>query len=72
MEVDRIQNEEICLQIGVALIEEKMWESRLRWFGHMQKRAILSKLREQKRDGGRRKITLVEVIKKNISIMGVT
>lgn len=72
MEVDRIQNEEICLHIGGALIEEKMWESRLRWFGHMQKRAILSKLREQKRGGGRRKITLVEVIKKNISIMGVT
>lgn len=72
MEVDRIQNEEICLHIGVALIEEKMWESRLRWFGHMKKRAILSKLREQKRGGGRRKITLVEVIKKNISIMGVT
>jgi hypothetical protein len=31
---DRIQNEEIRLKIGVAPIDKKMSESRLRWFGH--------------------------------------
>ena len=34
---DRIQNEELHLKIGVAPIDEKMRESRLRWFGHIQR-----------------------------------
>lgn len=37
---DKIRNEEICLNIGVASIDEKMKESRLRWFDHVQRRAI--------------------------------
>ena len=35
-----IQNEKIHLNIGVALVDEKMRESCLRWFIHVQKRAI--------------------------------
>ena len=54
---DRIQNEEIHLKLGVAPINEKMRKSRLRWFGHAQRRVInalakkkksWSKMREQK------------------------
>ena len=31
-----IQNEKIHLKIGVTHIDEKMMESRLRWFGHVE------------------------------------
>ena len=34
---NKIQNEEISLKIGVALIDEKMGESHLRWFDHVQR-----------------------------------
>jgi hypothetical protein len=37
---NKIRNEKICLKIGVAPIDEKMRESCLRWFGHVQRRAI--------------------------------
>jgi len=33
---DRIWNEEICLKIGVAPIDEKLREIRLRWFIHVR------------------------------------
>jgi len=32
---DNVRNEDIRTMIGVALIEEKMRENRLRWFGHV-------------------------------------
>jgi len=33
---DKVRNENIRTKIGVASIEEKMRENRLRWFGHMR------------------------------------
>ena len=33
---DRIRNEHIWEMVGVAPIEDKMRENRLRWFGHIQ------------------------------------
>ncbi len=39
--IDRIQNEEIRLNIGVTSIDEKMRESRLRWFDNLQRRAVM-------------------------------
>jgi len=33
---DKVRNEDILIKIGVAPIEEKMREIRLRWFGHVR------------------------------------
>ena len=64
--------EEIHLKIGVALSDEKMRKSHLRWFGHVQRRgsnALARKskfiqVEEMKNSRGTLKITLVEVVKK--------
>ena len=36
----KIQNEEICLKIGVTYIDEKISKGLLRWFCHIQRRVI--------------------------------
>ena len=41
-----MENEEIFLKIGVAPIDEKMRESCLRWFGHVQRRVINEPVRK--------------------------
>ena len=43
---DGIRNGEICLKIGVILIDEKIRESRLRWLDHVLKRAINAQMRK--------------------------
>jgi len=35
---DRVRNEYVRGDIGVAFIMEKMIENRLRWFGHVMRR----------------------------------
>uniref|UniRef100_A0A0A9D4P1 Uncharacterized protein n=1 Tax=Arundo donax TaxID=35708 RepID=A0A0A9D4P1_ARUDO len=35
---DRVQNNDIRDRVGVAPIEEKLVQHRLRWFGHIQRR----------------------------------
>ena len=35
---EKVRNEDIRTKIGVASIEEKMRENRLRWFGHVRRR----------------------------------
>ncbi|RCV31151.1 hypothetical protein SETIT_6G153900v2, partial [Setaria italica] len=35
---DRVRNEDIRDRLGVAPIEEKLIQHRLRWFGHVQQR----------------------------------
>nr|XP_016449442.1 PREDICTED: uncharacterized protein LOC107774430 [Nicotiana tabacum] len=37
--LDRIRNEAICDNMGVAPIEDNMRETRLRWFGHVRMRS---------------------------------
>ena len=34
--LNKIRNDVICNKIGVVPIEEKMRETRLRWFGHVR------------------------------------
>ena len=43
---DKIRNEQIYKMIEVAPIEEKMRESQLRWFGHIQRRPINAPVRK--------------------------
>jgi hypothetical protein len=38
---DRVRNEDIQDRVGVAPIEEKLIQHRLRWFGHVQRRPIM-------------------------------
>ena len=69
-----MRNEDICTKIGVAPIEEKMRENRLRWFGHMRRRPTDApvrrveriKLGQVKRAQGRPKKTWMEVIRQDI------
>jgi hypothetical protein len=35
---DRVWNDDICERLGVAPVEEKLMQHRLRWFGHIQQR----------------------------------
>ena len=62
---DRVRNDDIRNRLGVAPIEEKLVQYRLRWFGHVQQRPpdapvrseILSQDSNVKRDRGRPKLT---------------
>ncbi|XP_070025949.1 uncharacterized protein [Nicotiana sylvestris] len=47
--MDKIRNEDIREKVGVAPIEDKMWEARLRWFGHIQRRSIDAPVRRYER-----------------------
>ena len=38
--MDKVRNEDIRSLVGVAPIEDKMREHRLRWFGHVGRRPI--------------------------------
>ena len=70
---DKLRNDCIQENIGVAPIEEKMMEVRLRWFGHVQRRspgAPIIKVDQmvfspRKRSRGRPKKTLGEIIKRD-------
>ena len=62
---DRVRNDDIRDRLGVALIEEKLVQHRLRWFGYVQRRPpeapvrnrILSQNSNMKRSKGRPKLT---------------
>ena len=72
---DRIRNEDIREKLGVAPIEEKLVQYRLRWFGHIQRRpydapvraGILGRAEGPKRGRGRPKMTWEEIIKRDLS-----
>ncbi len=73
--LDRIRNEYIRKKLGVAPIDEKMRESRLRWFGHVRRRSADAPVRrveaielrtQIKRGRGRPIKTWKEIIKNNL------
>ncbi|KAF3628092.1 putative pre-mRNA-processing factor 6-like [Capsicum annuum] len=54
---DRVRNETIREKVGVTSVECKMWEARLRWFGHVKRRGMDAPVRRCERlalDGFRR------------------
>ncbi|XP_019256402.1 PREDICTED: uncharacterized protein LOC109234803 [Nicotiana attenuata] len=46
---DKIRNEAIREKVGVASVEDKMRESRLRWSGHVKRRTIDAPVRRCER-----------------------
>ncbi|WP_375619007.1 hypothetical protein, partial [Bartonella sp. AC134YNZD] len=77
---DRIRNEKIREMVQVAPIEDKIRENRLIWFGHVQRRPLDAPVRKSDtidiighpRGRGRPKLTLVELIRKDMSLGGLT
>ncbi|KAG2558272.1 hypothetical protein PVAP13_8NG180401 [Panicum virgatum] len=71
---DRIRNEVIRDRVGVAPIEEKLTQHRLRWFGHVQRRppeapvrnGVLERVDNVKRGRGRPKLTWDELVKRDL------
>ena len=43
--LDRIRNEVIMEKVGVVPIEEKLRETRLRWFRHVKRRSVNAAVR---------------------------
>ena len=62
---DRVRNKVIRERVGVAPIEEKLAQLRLRWFGHVQRRppeapvrsGVLKRVDKVKRGKGKSKLT---------------
>lgn len=80
MRTQRIHNEESRLKMGVSSIDEKMKESHLRWFGHVQRKTIDGLVRKSELiqvEGMRKgrvwpKTTLVIAVIKYVSIKEMT
>jgi hypothetical protein len=71
---DRIRNNDIRDKFGVAPIQEKLIQHRLRWFGHIQRRPpeasvrndILSRPENTRRGRGRLRLIWEEAIKRDL------
>ena len=78
--MDRVRNDDIHDRLGVAPIEEKLVQHRLRWFGHVQRRppeapvrsGILSQESNVKRGRGRPKFDLGRGNKRRLEMMEYT
>ena len=71
---DRVRNDDIRDRVGVAPIEEKLVQHRLRWFGHIQRRppeapvhsGRLKRADNVKRGRGRPNLTWEESVKRDL------
>jgi hypothetical protein len=77
---DKLKNDFIRHKIGVAPIEDKLRENRLRWFGHILRRPKNAPVRrgeffnmgETKRKRGRPKTTWLGLVKKDLNLCNLT
>jgi hypothetical protein len=44
---DRVQNDDIRERLGVTLVEKKVVQHRLRWFGHIQRKPVEAPVRSR-------------------------
>jgi len=78
--IDRIRNGVIRDLVRVAPIEDKIKETRLRWFGHVKRKSKGAPLRRceminipnGKRGRGRPKKSLDEVIREDLKVVSLT
>jgi len=78
--LDRIRNVAIRERVGVAPLEVKLRESRLRWFGHVKRRCVNAPVKKCEKISlshymsgrGRPKMSWNEVIRSDMKITGVT
>jgi hypothetical protein len=72
--LDRVRNDDIRDRLGVVLIEEKLTQHQLRWFGHVHRRplevpvhrGIIRRDNNVKRGRGRPNLTWEEAIKRDL------
>ncbi len=77
---DRVMNDDIRDRVGVAPIEEKLVQHRLRWFGHIQRRppealvhsGRLKRAENVKRGRGRPNLTWEESVKRDLKDWSIT
>jgi len=77
--LDKIRNEVIRGKIIVATIKDKIWEVRLRWFGHIRRRTMDAPVRrcekidrpDYRKSRGRSKKSWSEVIKHDLKTLGL-
>jgi len=78
--IDRIRNGVIRDLAKLASIEDKIRETRLQWFGHVNRRSVDASMRsceminifEGKRERGRPKRSVDEVIREDLKVVGLT
>jgi hypothetical protein len=77
---DRVRNDDIRERLGVAPVEEKLVQHRLRWFGHIQRRpaetiicnGVIRRTGNEKRDRGRPNLTWKESVKRDLKDLYIT
>jgi len=78
--LDRIRNVVIRERVGVAPLEDKLRETRLRWFGHVKRRSVSAPVRrceaihilDCKRGRGRPKMSWNVVIRSDVKSFWLT
>jgi hypothetical protein len=76
---DRVRNDDIRERVGVAPIEEKLVQHRLRWFGHIQRRppeapvhsGRIKRDENVKRGRGRPNLTWEESVKRDLKVWNI-